>query len=214
MNSIEKRTMMNFCNEITKTFSQINANSEKNLIKFKLTLFFLHSIYVLCQNSKSVVDKEWNQILILYKTFLSSKSKIFQSQKDLGYKMNDYFSKIYHKIYRNEFLLKSLTGNDEYELLLNTISNLIEEPAEYLYYAMNNFDLFDVFLRSISTNNFVLESNDFRNTIEILMVMRISQNLDSQLLKSFDQRIANGVLQKKSAALAIVCIHVILQRLR
>lgn len=212
--SIEKRTLKAFCNEISNTFTQ-NDSSSKIQIKLKLTIFYLHSIFVLCQQSISLIYNEWNEMLLLYKTFLSSKNEVLRSHQAIEDRISDYFSKIYQKICRNELLLQKITANDELELLLETVGNLIDEPLEYSFEAVEQFRLFDALLQCLSNSNLVLEKNDlFKKTIEILFLLRISQKPDSSFSKSFDGKITAGVLQTNSVSLAIVCIHVILQRLR
>ncbi|KAL5281581.1 hypothetical protein ACFFRR_005130 [Megaselia abdita] len=211
--SIVKRTLTIFCNQISNAITQTEAS--KNLpIKLKLSIFFLHSIKMLCQNSIKTVDTESSKILILYNTFLSFKYKAFKSHQDFISKMSDYFSKIYQKIYKNGTVLQSLTGNMELELLLETVKNLIYESSEFLHKVLVQFGLFDELLKCISENNRVLEnSNIFKNTIEVLTALRISQDSDSPFNRIFDQRIASGVLQT-SVGLAMICIHIVLQRLR
>lgn len=213
-NVIEERTLRAFCHEISCALTQ-NDDTHKITMKLKLTIFYLHSIFMLCQHSRSIVENEWNKILVLYKTYLSSKYIVFESHPKIEDKISEYFSKIFQKIYRNDLLLQSLASNDELELLLETVLNIIDEPIEYSYKVLKQFGLFDALLKCLSDSNLVFKQNNiFKKTIEVLFVLRVSQKPDSLFSRTFDQKITAGVLQSKSVSLAIISIHVILQRLR
>lgn len=212
-NLIEKRILNTFCNEIVNTLTQ-KDNSKRIQMKLKLAIFYLHSIYILC-HSRSVVEKEWKKLFDLYKTFLLSKYKILASHEDIKSKMSDYFSKIYQKIYKNELLLQILIESDDLEIVLETVEYLTEDSSGFTNRILKEFGLFDSLLKCISDSNLVLDQNHiFQRTIEVLTVLRVSQTVNSLFSRRFDQKIATGVLQTDSASLAVVCIHVILQRLR